>query len=286
MIGSLSNARGGVEGRHYLIKDGEVTNVFSQRKHLDQDCHLSGAVPDFSKIDTIQSSLYEVGDLGKGHFPQTYSNDIVWRKGKLRIEQKKSQEQLDIVSKEIVLKKSEEYKQGSVKLFPEEYVRKSGVNDKMFVSRKVVIQEGTNIPMKFLRSGEFNMEGYMNRKQRVPSLDSQRNGIPVATMGDKAYKQVEVSDRYYETGGLIAGSTISLKKSKSVLMKKGGDNQARTVETKKLVSYKEKAAVAKKQEEFYDVHVLTNPYKKLNQVLPSWEEKTGFYIVRPEDEAD
>ena len=69
-------------------------------------------------------------------------------------------------------------------------------------------------------------------------------------------------------------------------MKKGADNQARTVETKKLVSYAEKAKIAQKLEELHDVHVLTNPYNELNQTIPCWEERTGYYIVRPEDEAD
>ena len=69
-------------------------------------------------------------------------------------------------------------------------------------------------------------------------------------------------------------------------MKKGADNQARVIEAKKLISYAEKAKIAQRQEELHDVHVLTNPYKKLNQTIPCWEERTGFYIVRPEDEAD
>ena len=88
------------------------------------------------------------------------------------------------------------------------------------------------------------------------------------------------------SGGIIPGSTIQLKKKSTITMKKGADNQPRTVETKKLVSYAEKAKIARKQEELHDVHVLTNPYSKLNQTIPGWEERTGFYIVRPEDEAD
>ena len=88
------------------------------------------------------------------------------------------------------------------------------------------------------------------------------------------------------SGGIIPGSTIQLKKKSAITMKKGADNQPRTVETKKLVSYAEKAKIARKQEELHDVHVLTNPYSKLNQTIPGWEERTGFYIVRPEDEAD
>lgn len=105
-------------------------------------------------------------------------------------------------------------------------------------------------------------------------------------VGDKAYRIVEHSDKYYAQGGLIAGSTIQLRKKSSVVMKKGPDNQGRTTEAKKLISYAEKAKLAGIKEEINDVLVLTNSYTKLNQELPCWEEKTGFYIVRPEDEAD
>lgn len=239
-----------------MIKDGQVTNVFSQRKHISDDkCQLHGSTPDFGAFS--ESSLYEVGDRGKHHFSATYSDAMEWRQGKSRIEVKKSTEHIEKGKKVLLPTRSEEQVPGHVRLFPKEYIKKSDTNDKLFETRHVVLKEGTSVPMKSLRSEEFQFELYMNRKQRIRSSYEQRNGIPTSTMGDKAYKGPEHSDKYYAIGGLVAGSTISMKASKSIVMKKGGDNQARTRETRKLVSYAEKTALARKEEEVGDVRVLT-----------------------------
>ena len=46
----------------------------------------------------------------------------------------------------------------------------------------------------------------MGKKKHIDFEDT-RNGIGVASQGDKKYKAVEYSERFFHEGGLIAGST-------------------------------------------------------------------------------
>jgi hypothetical protein len=50
----------------------------------------------------------------------------------------------------------------------------------------------------------------MGHKKRL-GFEDQRNGINVASLGDKIYKAVEYSDGFFHGGGLIAGSTHQTK---------------------------------------------------------------------------
>jgi hypothetical protein len=47
----------------------------------------------------------------------------------------------------------------------------------------------------------------MTQKVRVRSLAQQRGNLAFASMGDKNYKAVEYSPRFFQPGGLIPGST-------------------------------------------------------------------------------
>jgi hypothetical protein len=71
---------------------------------------------------------------------------------------------------------------------------------------------------------EFVMEEFMNRKIRVPTVDALRNGIPVASQGDKYYKEADREPGFYQTGGIVVGSTIQNRKVKKGEMKKNEIN--------------------------------------------------------------
>jgi hypothetical protein len=66
---------------------------------------------------------------------------------------------------------------------------------------------------------EIKLELTMNRKQR-PDGDTRRNGIGLATGGDKAFKDADREPGFYATGGLIAGSTNTLRKSAKPTLQK------------------------------------------------------------------
>lgn len=246
-----------MEPRRILVKEGEIARYFSQRAHV-QDClansvHMHGAQPNYD-ASTTTDSLYS-SDTGKKHFDAVYSKSEESKPGKHKIPQRKSEEEKAPTKKAIVLKPSETMVPGHVKLFPEMLVKRSDVNDKMFETKRVVLREN-GFPAKLRTSEEFCMEQYMNRKQRVRNVESQRNGIPVAVPGDKGYKDVTLSSHYYEDGGLIAGSTIALK-NKTAIGKNRTETYSGTASTKKIVPYSEKAKKLAKEEELKDVHVLT-----------------------------
>jgi len=81
---------------------------------------------------------------------------------------------------------------------------RSGVSDPVNFARKKSVLQVTEKKM-------HNIESTMNQKQRVPDEATKRNGIPVATPGDNAFKQADREPGFYAKGGIIAGSTIALR---------------------------------------------------------------------------
>ena len=47
----------------------------------------------------------------------------------------------------------------------------------------------------------------MTKKVRVGSLTERRNHLPMTSLGDKMYKNVDYCKDFFRDGGLIAGST-------------------------------------------------------------------------------
>jgi len=47
----------------------------------------------------------------------------------------------------------------------------------------------------------------MGTKKRVHTIYDQRNGLPLASLGDKVYKAPEYLPGFFKDGGLIVGST-------------------------------------------------------------------------------
>ena len=59
---------------------------------------------------------------------------------------------------------------------------------------------------------EHELEKEMQRKTRLGEYYDKRNGINLASLGDKPYKAVTYFEGFYKTPGLIAGSTNRLYK--------------------------------------------------------------------------
>jgi hypothetical protein len=47
----------------------------------------------------------------------------------------------------------------------------------------------------------------MGQKMRVANMYNQRNGLPMAALGDKHYKLPDYTPDFFKEGGLIAGSS-------------------------------------------------------------------------------
>jgi hypothetical protein len=140
---------------------------------------------------------------------------------------------------------------------------------------------------------QYDMESYMNKKQRVPSLDAMRNGIPCAVPGDRPFKVAEHEPGYYAKGGLIPGSSIQLRKKHSNLERKGsgtaaegqGSGSGSGTTARVRPTFQEKQRMAREAYDRAQVLSLSVAGLKQGQEIPSFEARTGAYLVKPEDEA-
>mmetsp|Transcript_16582 Transcript_16582/g.11898 ORF Transcript_16582/g.11898 Transcript_16582/m.11898 type:complete len:134 (+) Transcript_16582:196-597(+) len=60
---------------------------------------------------------------------------------------------------------------------------------------------------------EYKQEQVMGTKRRIVTMYEQRNGMPIASLGDKIYKSPEYLSNFYKEGGLIVGSTNKNQRS-------------------------------------------------------------------------
>ena len=222
---------------------------------------------------------------GSKHFPPAYSKAAEW----------KSSMRINKTRKEY----GDEGKPGGKKYVspPKPGVaedwRKGRRGNEEQANRRGVQIKGLSINFKSLKhfpsrgeAEQYDMETYMNRKQRSgESIETMRNGIPVAVPGDRAFKKVEHEPGYYAKGGLIPGSSIQLRKSAKPEMK-GGEETTKVAKRSPKLSYKEKKMRAEEAEARKAVYVLTNEASSMGQPVPSFETRTGAYLVKPEDEAD
>lgn len=87
-------------------------------------------------------------------------------------------------------------------------VKNPEIKDMHWSRKKVVIDEEKNAPVSLFRSSEYNLEKVITGKQRLTEPEQQRNYIPVVSGGDKPFKISELSPHFFESGGLIPGSTM------------------------------------------------------------------------------
>jgi hypothetical protein len=91
--------------------------------------------------------------------------------------------------------------------------------------KKIVMMEDTGYQRSQFRSSEGSMETTFNRKQRVDA-ERRRNGIGVATSGDKSYRTPEHSVGYFKEGGLVSGSSINPRPERRLKGKNGQEETA------------------------------------------------------------
>jgi len=129
-------------------------------------------------------------------------------------------------------------------------------------------------------SDEYNLEPVMNRKSRVPDLVARRGLVPVAHLGDKAYKSPEQSTAFFNQGGLIPGSTItyhpSKSKSKSCNSSGSETQPATTTRLDGIEKYNEKKKSKERSYDLDQVKSLTESATVLEQKIPSWEQRAGL----------
>eukprot|EP01038_Epipyxis_sp_PR26KG_P012213 gene12213-16362_t len=266
------------------------------KSKISQKNHNPDFKPSFSQIidgglvnpNLIRSDSIILDDRGKKRFSPNYSKpeefkssckifDPIERSSEISVRGKKSgymQQQ----SAELIRKTSRH--------FPIESQRQSNTAFLPIVGwkkKKVVMMENGQ-PSSSLKSSEHYIESTMNRKQRILDSLSQRNSIPIAHHGDKPFREVQHSSGYYAEGGLITGSTISIKKSGKPTLRKSADQTSNIVSKPLEANFKKKMEEKELEYDKKQVLILNNSTLRQGQSVPSWEDRTGAWLVRPEDE--
>mmetsp|Transcript_1534 Transcript_1534/g.2700 ORF Transcript_1534/g.2700 Transcript_1534/m.2700 type:complete len:268 (+) Transcript_1534:150-953(+) len=154
-----------------------------------------------------------------------------------------------------------------------------------WTTKKTVLFGDQNQPRHSFKSEEYAIETKFNRKQRVSDSDmgKKRNYISVASLGDKSYKFADREPGFYKEGGLVVGSSIVQRTKTSSVPNKACVGS--TGSLKSLTAH-EKRELETINNDMSSIETLTNSYYKRGQQQPSWEEKTGMWLCRPEDEND
>lgn len=231
------------------------------------------------------------GEGTRNHFGEIYSNVEVLKPMKKQIPfRRNGEEAIERGKRPIKIPPcTNEFISLGRKHNDEQQARRSEECDKLCVgwtSRTFVKDNETGELRSRARAGkEYDMEVYMNRKQRVKTTEQMRNGIPQATAGDKYYYEADREPGFYAKGGIIPGSTIQLRVSAKPTMRKKDDVTNKNSK-KFTMTYAEKQKILESDYEKNQVYVLTNISSKLNQKVESWENRTGFFLVKPEEEND
>jgi hypothetical protein len=263
---------------------------YNERRHVDPiytPTHLKEGAgiqlhPHLAPV--LNDGCVVEGDKGKKHYTPSYSRVQTWKQS-MKISKDRREYGSEVVErgKKFIGAPAT----GPSQQWPLQ--RKHNMDQQL---RRGHPQPGLSVNFKSLKHfpprGEpeqYDMETYMNRKQRPgQSIETMRNGIPVAVPGDRAFKQVEHEPGYYAKGGLIPGSSIQLRKSAKPERGSGVVTSGVKNGEKKL-SYYEKQKKKEEQDERMQVFVLTNASNKQGTAVPCFEERTGAYLVKPEDEA-
>lgn len=263
--------------------------AYNERRHvppLYPDSHLkegSGVNLNPHLAPVLHDGCVVEGDKGRKHYAPGYSKVAEWKQS-MRINKGRREYGSEAVErgKKFISAPAT----GASQQWP-----KQRRHDEEQARRRGVPQPGLSVNFKSLKHfpprgepAQYDMESYMNRKQRPgKSIETMRNGIPVAVPGDRAFKKVEHEPGYYAKGGLIPGSSIQLRKSAKPIRASGLATSNSNGEEK--LSYREKIRLQEEQAERMQVYILTNASEKQGQSVPCFEERTGAYLVKPEDEA-
>lgn len=154
-------------------------------------------------------------------------------------------------------------------------------------TRKKTVRMPNGIPAARKEPSPYNLEATMNRKQRVKTELDARNQIPVASKGDKHYKDADREPEFYAQGGLVVGSTMTIKESAKPTLRKKEEGTTQGSPGKKLEATYAKLQQRLAQEyDMQQVNSLTVASQDFQGVpVPSWEERTGNYLVDPGEES-
>eukprot|EP01036_Dinobryon_divergens_P033225 gene33225-42963_t len=262
---------------------------------LAQKNHEPQCAPKYDQLkasilsDYVPISTTLIDDNGKKRFDTRYSDTEQFKPSCKLISHKESDEQYNPRGKKYIPGQpycAREIENQKKRYIESEATRRSETATLPTVewtTKKTVLMSDGN-PAYKKESKDFDMESYMCQKQRIKSELQQRNYIGTATPGDKAYYEADREPGFYAKGGLVTGSTISVKKSGKPTLKKNESNSNKSLGVKLGETYEEKVKKKEKKHDVDEVKYLTIATEEAGEAVPSWEEKTGMFLIRPEDE--
>lgn len=274
---------------------------------------MKAAVLDITTVPDDRYRSLCVTDIGRQHYPPRYSGAVdEGRMSKKMFKVKPSGHAAEPRKKVIPRPGPAPEKPTGKRVIPEQrYRRGQEISDPNALDvgwqHMRTVKQGldqTGPPCNQRQSLEYNMEQDMNRKQRyatsgLPGDDPMYDSAVKYSMGrarDVAFKprgryrennlNPEYSPGYYAAGGLIPGSSIQAHKSAKPAIRKTNEIGGGATGGKTMKTYKEIAAERELQYELDQVKYLTQATSKLGREVPSWEARTGFFLIKPEDEKD
>ena len=270
-----------------VLEDNKIK--LHQRRHVrpDVESHLLAvAAPLLNPSMVKPDKSLIVADAGKHHFVPSFSQADEWRQGKKLVEGRRLQGDYYVERGKKSIRPTHN---GETQEWTEQ--RRHNLEEAMRRSEETgELCVGFTKLRKFQTrkvGPEYDMEGYMNRKQRSgASVDVMRNGIPVAIPGDRPFKDADREPGFYAKGGIIPGSSIQLREKTSVGGKGGGLIVPKGKQGRPTLSYAEKLRLKELEYEKGGVMLLSVGGTHKGVEVPSFEARTGNWLVTPEMEKD
>lgn len=192
----------------YTHKRNDYSNFAPASVHLNSSCNVIRTNNETRGI--------VINDNGRRHISERISQEIEFRTHKKRIEQTRKSTEIPLFEcKRHINEISHEHK-------PKNYLRtyhntQRDIKEACYFPHPLWTTKRHILPNQ---SKMYNLESDMNRKQRINSKASLRNNIPEKSGGDKFYKQPDREPGFFNSGGLIPGSTIQLRDSSKPQLRK------------------------------------------------------------------
>lgn len=212
---------------------------FAEKKHdpaaLPTYDHMSASIV-VNAMHILEEPSIVIGEKGRRRFPPMYSTVQESKGGKRHITPPKRSNTPPRGKRYIPHHQSSgEINMQSKKHLFDASMKRSDSTDlpKVGWTKKGRVMDETGVPAGQKESEVYQLESTMNRKQRIVADIDKRNGIPTAKSGDLPFRASEQASGFFESGGLIPGSTNVLRQSAKPTMKKN-ENSSAQVATKKL----------------------------------------------------
>jgi len=240
-----------------------------KKVHISQKNHAPEYLPKFDRLKAsilsnviLPDNTILLDDNGKKRFDAKYSETEAFRSSCKMIPHREICGEYEYGGKKYIaghpncVKEIENQKR---RYLESEATRRSETSQLPSVNwtkKKMVVSED-GVPAYRKESSLFNLETFMNQKQRIHSEYERRNGIGTSTPGDKSYYTADREPGFYASGGLVVGSTIATKKSGKPTLKKNAEGTSKSLGVKLGLTYEEKQKQLEFQHEINDVNYLT-----------------------------